>query len=295
MRPLPGFSTARSWRIGATLTLVLLVAACSVVRVVYNQAANLAYWQLNKAFDLNDAQVVQVKEGLNSFFKWHRQTELPVYAPLLQRAAVEAQSSLTPELACERRAEFETVGLRSADRVVPLLAQLLRTLSPAQIEHLAEYFEDSNEDFIDDYLQADREDRDEAAGEFVIKWTEFLYGRFSKAQREQLARDVAALPMSAQDVHDERVRLQKELLVIVRQAVSPQATQAQVEQALRTTIDQTVKPRQEPQRARLNQWIRAGCELAARTHNGTTAEQRNKVTATLNSWEKDVRILAKEL
>lgn len=279
-------------RVAAVAVLAVALVACSVVRLAYNQAGNLAYWQLNRAFDLNPAQVAQVKDGLNEFFTWHRQAELPVYAQLLNRAAREAQGPITPELACERRAEFEKVGRRSMDHAVPFLAELVRSLSPAQVKHLQAFFEDSNEDFRDDYLPADPEDRQEAAAKFVIKWTEFFYGRLSKAQREQLAKGVAAQPMTAQDVDDERVRVQQEFLQIVRRVAADKATQAQTEQMLRAMIQQGFEPTTEPRRSKLASWIASGCALTAATHNGTTAEQRNKVSETLTRWEADLKILA---
>lgn len=288
------FRSFSLFRLMAVMGLAAVLVACSVVRIAYNQAGNLAYWQLNRAFDLNPAQVVQVKEGLSAFFKWHRQAELPVYAQLLNRAGKEAQGSITPELACERRAEFELVARRSLDHAVPFLAELLRSLSPAQIQHLEGFFEDGNEDFRDDYLPSDPDDRNEAAGKFVIKWSEFFYGRLSNTQREQLAKAVATQPMSAQDVDDERVRVQKELLQIARRATAEKLTQAQTEQALRTMIQQGFEPSTEPRRGKLAKWISSGCALTAVTHNGTTPEQRNKVTATLANWEKDVKLLASD-
>lgn len=298
MRMLPprfqsgSFRTIRLW---AVVLLALGMVACSIVRLAYNQAGNLAYWQLNRAFDLNDAQVVQVKEGLNAFFKWHRQSELPGYAQLLDRAAREAQGSITPELACTRRAEFERVGRRSMEHAVPFLARLVQSLSPAQIRHLEEFFKDSNEEFRDDYLQADLEERQEAAGKFVIKWTEFFYGRFGREQRDTLAKAVATQPMSAKDVDNERVRVQQEFLQIARSAVQDKATLAQTEQALLQMIQQGFEPSTEPRRGNLARWIEAGCALTASTHNATTQEQRDKATTTFKRWEKDLRILAGEV
>lgn len=273
-------------------SMTLLLAGCSVVRTIYNQADNLAYWQLNRAFHLDDDQKDQVRRNLAAFFKWHRKSELPIYAPLLDRGAREAQGSISPELACERRDEFEKIGRRSIDHAVPMLAELLRSLKPEQIGHLQEFLDDFNEDFRDDFLQDDKAERDEAYGKFAVKWTEFFYGKFSKAQREQLVRGVVTGPLSMQDVYGEMQRVQGELVQIARRAVAEKQTQAQTEQALRTLFLHIFEPPTEARRASLATWIKAGCQLASSTHNGTTGEQRNKVTERLKDWEKDVRILA---
>lgn len=285
-------ASSPAWLRGLACAILLLLSACSIVRTAYNQAPNLAYWQLNRVFHLEDEQEDQVKRNLRAFFQWHRQTELPVYARLLDRAAHEAQGNITPELACERRAEFEKVARRSIDKGVPLLAELLRSLKPEQIKNLESFIRDFNEDFRDDFLDEDKADRDEAWSKFALKWTEFFYGRFSKEQREAFIHGVVSGPLSAQDVYGEMQRTQGEFLQIARRAVSERPAQAQTEQALRTMFLQIFEPPTEVRRQRLAKWINAGCMLASATHNGTTAVQRNKVTERMNDWDADVRILA---
>lgn len=289
----PPRSTSAIQRTLAALlaTLLLALVGCSVVRTVYNQADNLTYWQLNRAFHLDDEQVEQVRRNLHAFFKWHRQVELPAYAPLLKRAAYEAQGPISAELACTRRAEFEKVARRSIDRGVPLLAELLRTLKPEQIGHLESFLADFNEDFRDDFLQEDKAEREEAFGDFAVKWTEFFYGDFSRTQRQQLVRGVVTGPMTAQDVYTEMLRVQGELLRIARRTVAEHPPQAQVEQSLRTMFLHIFEPPTEARRARLALWINAGCQLASSTHNGTTTEQRKEVAELLASWQSDVHIL----
>lgn len=270
----------------------LVLAGCSIVRALYNQAGNLIYWQLNRAFHLEDAQADRVKADLNGFFRWHRHEELPDYARLLNRAAREAQGPISPALACERRAEFEQVARRSIDKGVPMMAQWLRSMQPEQIGHLREFLADFNEDFRDDFLQEDKAERDEAFGEFAVKWTEFFYGRFSREQRARLVQGVVTGPLSAKDVYEEMLRVQGEYVQIAARTISERWPQAQTEQALRTMFLHIFEPPTEPRRARLARWIDAGCQLASATHNSTTPEQRNRVTERLTGWEKDVRILA---
>ncbi|MFT3856702.1 MAG: DUF6279 family lipoprotein [Aquabacterium sp.] len=276
-------------------SLLLFIAGCSIVRTIYNQAGNLIYWQVNRAFHLEDEQSDQLRRNLHGFFRWHRQAELPLYASLLQRGAREAQGSISPELVCERRAEFEKVGRRSLDHAIPMMAELLRSLQPYQLAHLKSFLDDFNEDFQDDFLQEDKADRDEAWGEFALKWAEFFYGRMSRAQRDQLIRGVVTGPFSAQDAYGELLRLEREITQIARKAQAERLSQAQVEQALRSVVQQTFEPGEEPRKSKLARWISAGCVLGSTVHNGTTQAQRDKVTERLTDWEKDVRILATQL
>jgi hypothetical protein len=282
------------WLMASTLCALLVLAGCSVVRTLYNQAGNIIYWQLNRAFYLNDEQEEQVRHGLYAFFRWHRQNELPVYAQLLNRAAREAQGPISPELACERRLEFEKVGLRSVDHLIPVLAELTRSLKPEQLKQFQAFMAKRNENFREDYLQDDKAERDEAFGDFALKWAEFFYGRLGRVQRERFLGGVLNGPFLAQDLSDEIQRGQREFLAIARRAQAEHLNQAQVEQALRALIEESVHPATEPRKSKMARWISYGCGFASVTHSGTNQEQRDKVTDRMLSWERDVLILSRQ-
>ncbi len=288
----PSGLTRKLW---CSLLLALLVlAGCSVVRTLYNQADNLIRWQLNRAFHLDDDQQDQVRRGLHVFFRWHRQHELPIYAQLLNRAGREAQGPISPDLACERRAEFEKVGLRSVDHLIPVLAELTRSLKPEQLEQYQSFMAKRMEDFREDYLQENKAERDEAFGDFALKWAEFFYGRLGRVQKERFLAGVLNGPFLAKDLHDELQRGQREYLAIALRAQAERMNQAQVEQALRALINESVHPITEPRKGKMARWISYGCGFASVTHNGTNQEQRDKVTDRMQAWERDALILAKQ-
>jgi hypothetical protein len=281
----------------ATILMVIVVVmltACSVVRVAYNQANHIVYWQLNKAFDFDDAQAVKVKAAIRQWFQWHRQTQLPVYTQFLVRAEKEALQPLSPALACERRTELEGWGRKALDQAVPPMADLLLSLSPAQIQHLEKYQDETNEDFRDDYLQDDLEDRQAAATKFVVTVAEIFYGRLDKAQREQVKREIAAQPLSAQQVYEERLVYQRDFVQLIRRLQTQQATPEQAQNALRALFQQFFDPPQEPLRGLRAQWIATGCKFTANLHQQTTAKQKENAAQRLRSWEVDLRILAQQ-
>lgn len=282
-------STQRALAWALSLTLL----GCSLVQVAYNQSERVAYWWLDSTFDFTPPQEEQVRTGLAQWFKWHRHTQLPPYAQFLVRAEKEALAPLSPALACTRRNELEAMGRLAIDTAVPHIAGVALTLSPDQLRHLDKYLAKKNQEYREDYLQPDLQERQEATAEFVLKWTEFFYGDLDSAQQKQLARDVAAMPINAQDVYDERLRLQREFVQLVHRLIAQHATQAQAEQAFRAQFQEVFVPSNPVQRARLAGWIQAGCELSAATHNRTTAEQREHVSGKLKRWEDDFRELAR--
>lgn len=294
MRAMPRLPAKRPWQVAILALIVLLLSACSVVRVAYNQANHIAYWQLNRAFDFNDEQSVKVKAALRQWFLWHRQTQLPVYAQFLVRAEAEALTPVSAALVCERRAELEDWGRKAIDQAVPAMAELMMSLSPEQLKHLEKYQAKTNDDFRDDYVQDSQEDRQAAATKFVVKLAEIFYGKLDKAQRELVRQEIAAQPLNAQNVYDERLVYQREFVQLIRQLQAQQATPPQAQQALRALFRQFFDPPLEPLRTQRRQWIAAGCQLTAKLHQQTTSEQKEKAAQRLRDWEKDLRILAKE-
>lgn len=270
------------------------MVGCSLVQVAYNQSERVAYWWLDSTFEFTPAQEDQVRAGLAQWFKWHRQTQLPPYAQFLARAEKEALAPLSPALACTRRNEVEAMGRQAIDSAVPYMASVALSLSPDQLRYLDKYLAKKNKEYREDFLQPDLQERQEATAEFVLKWTEFFYGDLDSGQEKQLARDVAAMPINAQDVYDERLRLQREFMQTVHRLIAQHATQAQAEQALRAQFQEVFVPSNPAQRIRLAGWIEAGCQLSASTHNRTHAEQRERVSTKLKGWEGDLRELAKQ-
>jgi hypothetical protein len=284
----------RSSQLALALTLCVAVLGCSLVQVAYNQSERVAYWWLDSTFEFTPTQEEQVRAGLAQWFKWHRHTQLPPYAQFLVRAEKEALAPLSPALACTRRNELEAMGRLAIDTAVPPMASVALTLSPDQLRYLDKYLAKKNKEYREDYLQPDLQERQEATAEFVLKWTEFFYGDLDSAQEKQLTHDVAAMPINAQDVYDERLRLQREFVQLIHRLIAQHATQAQAEQALRAQFQEVFVPSNPAQRARLAGWIQSGCNLSAATHNRTTAEQREHVSDKLKSWEDDLRELAKQ-
>jgi hypothetical protein len=219
---------------------------------------------------------------------------LPVYAQFLNRAQKEALSPVSAALACERRTELEALGRKAVDQAVPPLAVLVLSLSPEQLKHLEQYQDDTNEDFRDDYLQSKAKDRDQAATKFVVKWSEVFYGTLDSAQRDQLQQHIAALPLKAQDIYEERLNYQRAFVQTIRRLIAQRATQAQAQQALRELFQQFFDPPLEAQHAQRLQWIAAGCQLTSTLHELTTQAQKEKAAQRLRDWEGDLRILAKQ-
>lgn len=266
------------------------LAACSTLRFGYSQATRFSYWWLDGYADFTDAQSSVVHGHMASFFAWHRKTQLPYYASLLARARQEAPHDATPAQACQWADDVTLQVDASLRQMVPALVDVGRTLSVAQLMHMARKFEKVNEGFVDDFLQSDRARRLKASLKRAVERAESVYGSLSPTQRELITAAVAGSPFSPEAWLAERKQRQQDILQLL--GALPQMSQ---EEALRAMTDLVVTFQHSPRAAYASyqaKLLQYNCVLAAQLHNAATHEQRLKVVGRLKGWEEDLRSLA---
>ncbi len=138
--------------------LTLTLGGCSAIDFVYNNAPDFVASEFEDAFDLDQAQIEQLKPRLQAFFAWHREQELPRYRALLDRAANDAADGLSSEEFLELRLSFRDAWRRSGERMIEDVADLAPTLQPQQVSQFQQYFRDASEEH-DEYLAMPVEQR----------------------------------------------------------------------------------------------------------------------------------------
>lgn len=268
--------------------MVVTLAACSVLRLAYNQAHHYVSWRMDRAFDLDDAQKQLAKRGISEFFTWHRSAQLPLYVTFTEKAQQDAKGQITPALACERRKEMEGWMKATIEHGVAPMSRVLATLRPEQLAHLQKHYDDKNEEFEDEYLDDDADDRRKAADKFAVKWLERFYGRIDSGQRKQISADMARLPFHAEDLNKERLRFQQRFMALLKQAQAEKMSAAQLQGPLRALLLDLIEPTEPARKAQLDRWNTAGCQMAANVHNRITPSQRETLTERLQGWHKDL-------
>jgi hypothetical protein len=283
-------SIAKARIIGLWLACSMLLAGCSVVRVVYNQAPMLAWWWLDGYMGLNAEQAPGVKMAVDQWFEWHRKTQLPDYARLLAVAQEQVLLPATPEQVCRwndaLRARLDTAFARG----VPMAAELLPALKPAQLAHLEARYREANRKFTEDYLQPPDE-RLKASVKRTIDRVEMLYGRLDARQRQLVAAGVAASPFDAELWLAERQAVQAETLQTLSRLSSRTDRDSNLAglQALAARVQRAPPGPYRSYQQRLTDY---NCAFIAQLHNSTTAAQRQAARDKLKGWEEDLRALA---
>jgi len=280
--------------IGLLVLCVVLLSGCSLLRMTYPQVPTIVYWWLDGYVDFTGAQSTRVQDQLADWLRWHRTTQLPDYAVLLQRARTEVLANTTPAQVCRWYDDIVARAIVAYEQALPAAAETALALTPAQIEHLRHQLEKSNADFRDDFLQPSPTQRLKESVKRTVERTESLYGRLDNAQLELIASEVAASPFDPELWLAERQQRQRDILQTLRRLTTEHAGNAQMQAALRVFADHAQRSPSETYRAYQQRLRQFNCEFAARVHNATTPAQRQAASATLAGWESDFRALAAE-
>jgi hypothetical protein len=273
-------------------TLLVLLGGCSAVRLTYGQGPLLAYWWMDRYLDFSSEQAPLVRSALAEWFAWHRQTQLPDYANWLRELQPIAGDTVTPDTVCRVTDQAQRRLVAAYAQAVPAMAEIVRTLTPAQIDHLEQRYASNRKEAERDYLQADAQERIEAAVKRTVERAESIYGSLDDSQRQLVAAGLATSPFDAQRWLVERRARQQDILRSLRQLVASQADAVAVQSALRGFAANAVRSPRADYRAYRERLDEANCQLAARLHNALTPAQRQHAVDKLKGWEEDVRVLA---
>jgi Family of unknown function (DUF6279) len=285
----------RGWRGFALLLTVLLLQACSAVKLAYNQAPTLLYWRLDSYADFSDAQSERVHQDLARYLLWHRRQQLPLYADLLQRIRPQLSEPISAEQACQifEQARSALDGLLDPSQWT--LIWLAGELSEEQLQHIERKQASSNAQWRKEWLGLRPEQLLEQRFEQILSRSEMLYGSLDDAQQAALrAALTASSVFDAQLSYAARLRLQQDLLQTLRQIRRERLEIEPARVLLRAYMARAVESPDLAHRRYQQALIREGCAVFSRLHNATTPAQRAQAMQTLKRYEDDFRQLASQ-
>jgi len=116
------------------LLLISVIVGCSSVKLGYRFMDNAIRWKINDYVSLNAQQSRTVTQGINDFHRWHQATQLSLYANFMQKAAKRfEQTSLSTSELSQLYDEAFALALTSVDELMPVISDMLLSLSPEQI------------------------------------------------------------------------------------------------------------------------------------------------------------------
>lgn len=279
------------WALIGASTLVM--AACSILQLVYDQAPRYLQWRTNVAHHFTEDQQERVRTNIRRWFDWHRREQMPQVAQMLEQAAQDVRGPISPELACERRDALLAMSKQAFAVAAPLAASVMVHLGPAQISRLQTFFEDLNEDQREKFVSDDPRKQASLAVDFIEEWGGLVYGDFTDVQRAHMEREVMALPFSARTVLQEAQRFQVRYVQLLKDTQAQKLPAEQVSQRLLALLLDGIDPQEPARKVLMQRWVKAGCAFASDLHAQTSAAQRERAERTLLGWREDSTAIAK--
>ena len=266
---------------------LLLLQACSAIKLGYQQLPTLSYWWLDSTVSFSGNQTPAAKEAIDKLYQWHRREELPGYAALLQRTADLSAGSVQPEQLCrvvdEVQARLDTLMRQAVAQAAPVAMGL----GPRQLSHMARHWEQQNEEWEKEWLQGDADARMERRVDKALSRYNSFYGELSAAQTTLIKTQLAQSPWTAEWGRRDRQRRQQDLLSTLQRITQSNMTQAQAEAQLWGVWKRWLQPPDAGQRAVVQSLSQRACENLAQLHNTATPEQRVRVARRLRAYERD--------
>jgi hypothetical protein len=171
----------------------LLAAGCSAIGFAYNNAPSWLAGELQDAFDLDDAQRLELDTRMQQFFGWHREQELDRYRQILDDAARNAADGITATEFLEFVDALRLALRRLLEQAIVSFGDLGLTLTPQQIDHYERYFSDESAKFRD-YLELSSQQREIYRTEQAIERMQKWFGSLDENQLQKLRPRLAELP-----------------------------------------------------------------------------------------------------
>lgn len=270
---------------------LLLLSACSAVKVGYNQLPTLSYWWLDSYLDFDSSQTPLVRTELAALLAKHRQDELPLYAQTLVQLQAMAAAPVSAEQLCQVYTEFQPRLQFLLEQLEPPIAALAPGFKTKQLQTLARQLDKRSQKWHDEWFDGTPSERRELRVQQWVDRTETLYGRLHSAQLAVLRASVAASifnpDLSWRETRRRHDDLLRTLRLIQAGGLSPAQTRAEVHGVLERSLSSP-----DPlYAAYLDKIKQENCQTLAQLHNSTSAAQKRHALERLKEYETDARTL----
>lgn len=284
--PWPG----RLARLVLAACAAVLIAACSLPRLAYNNVDWLLMERIDDHVELTFQQRAELSEALEKRLEVHRKKELPTIAEALDRAVVLIGTGLDSEGAVWLVQTASDLTKQSLALFLPDVAVTLSRLDESQQEYLREQLGLGVSRLENEYaINGALEDRQERRTERTIDYLEEFVGNTSEPQRALVKQYMVQMPDSlGLWVSYLRAR-HAELLVRIARGEPAPALSAYLRRSFVDLVDMDtrLKEMRESRRTLV-------AELLLAVDRSLNAEQRERAVDRLAALAEDARALIAE-
>lgn len=273
----------------AVLGATLLLSGCNKLKLGYEYADWLVIYSVEDNFDLEKPQRVRFKDGVESYFTWHRRAMLPLYADFLSGAADSLGKGLRPEAIDTAYHRFWGLYRKTMEPTVDRAADLLLTLTPAQVDHWSEKQHKKILKLRKDF-SGSREDQLERRYEKTVDELEGWTGKLAKSQKRQIRELSRSLPWNGHHWLDHREKVLGRLGAMLK----AKAPRSEVRKFMEDYFVYPERLRSDDYNARIKDQQWKTRNAVVRIHALLTPEQRRHFRTRLELMAQDFRKMSRQ-
>ena len=204
------------------LAFATALVACTRIDLAYRNLDRLVPWSLGDYLDMNREQKALLDDRLRQHLAWHCKTQLPGYLDWLDKVRLMvANDAVTDQAVQQRTAEAREAIGRVAEAITPSASELLRGMSPAQVNEMRQAFREDIEkrqkEYVDTPLAKQVEERATRMEKRLQPW----FGPLSATQRQRVKAWSEALGDQNRQWIANREQWQQQLLLAMNERDTP--------------------------------------------------------------------------
>ena len=274
-----------------SLSLGLFLGGCSVLQSLFENSPMLLFWWLDGFVDFDGAQTQKVKAALKALQAHVRQQELALLLEQVKTLDAASQGELSPDLSCQALSFLYSRVPPLLHTLTPLLADILPTLSEAQLKHIRKRFEDKNKDWSDEWIKPSASKVLDNQTDKGIEQASDLYGNLSPEQKALIRASAKASGYNA--LTSLAIRLEHQSLTLstlsqIRETRDKPLIPDELEELLQAWAQKLIHSPNPELRAYQDNRVSFNCQAVSQFHASTTAEQRLYAQKRLKRYERDL-------
>ena len=174
------------------VTIILLIQSCTnsklLISPLYNRLDDRMRSAFNELGDFNDEQKTAFEQSVGTFHVWHRQSELPLYADLMQQVATSIAQADTDETHVQQWMDEAEIYTRRARECHPInfSFDLMKSLTDEQFDFIEAHFREEQQENRERYNSRTPEERVQRRIRNTIKWAGRINLQITPTQRAML-------------------------------------------------------------------------------------------------------------
>ena len=272
-------------KVTLALVAVWLLAACSSLRLAYENADSYLLYRAKGYLDLDEKASDELEARIDEFFAWHRRNALPQYARISEDAAKRVTKGLSREDLVWGYDSFVAHARQSLRVAAERIAPLLERLTPQQVTHMEKRFAEDNRKFAREYLRGTEADRRKRRAKRVEQRLEDWVGNLSSVQLEKVRQFSERTPLYDELRARERERMQAEFVAMIRKR--------EAQKRLPDWIANWERGRDPAHLAASERFRQDYFTLVLEIDKTLTPQQRNRAAANFRRYAEDFTVLAR--